>query len=89
MSFKKYVSKSVKEPKLQHILIEFSNMPTIIFLNRVKELILPKKEDLTGFLKQMCQESEIDFESFDSQVISKIVRFLQYFCKVCKEYFQS
>jgi hypothetical protein len=60
---------------LKQILIDFSNMPTYIFLGKVKELILPRKENLTSLLKQMCTESEINFDQFDIQVISKIVRF--------------
>jgi hypothetical protein len=92
-NFKDYVnsnlSKHKEDLKLKQILIDFSNMPTYIFLGKVKELILPRKEDLTGLLKQMCTESEINFDQFDTQVISKIVRFLEYFCKVCEEYFNS
>ena len=71
-NFKEYVNKNLSDSKnnkkLKQILIDFSNIPTLIFLDKIKEIILLQKNDLNGFLKQMCAESEIDFNGFEKKI---------------------
>jgi len=86
-SFKGYVCTNIKDPKLKYILTELSNMPGYVFLTRVHEIITPHRTDLKGFLEKMCAESEIDFSQFEDEIILKIVRYLEYFCKSADEYF--
>ena len=86
-NFKKFLNDSIKDDKLKSILDQFSSMPTPIFMSKVKEVILPNKDNLDGFIKQLCSESEININKFDEETINKLIRFLEYFCASCSEYF--
>jgi hypothetical protein len=86
-NFKKYVCSTIKDEKFKQILTDFSNMPTPVFFSKIKEVILPRKDDLQRFISQMCTESTIDINQFDDNVILKIICFLEFFCKATEEYY--
>jgi hypothetical protein len=86
-SFKKYIINNIKEEKLKSILIQFSSMPTYVFFTKIRDIVLPQSANLNSFLKQLCDESDIDISKFDPKVIDKVIRFLSFFCQVCNEFF--
>lgn len=87
-AFKQFLNDNVNDDKLRDILVQFSNMTIPFFMSKVKEIILPNRDKLLGFITQLCSESDIDINKFNENTRNKLIRYLEYFCDSCEEYFK-